>query len=205
LLDEANKVLHTGNVSLLKGDFVEGVDDGQDAKYYIVSSDYNYLGFWKIPYFDANSRFIFRTSLQLTDSALSSIEQFALAGATRARGFVANQFSADNAVYAGFEWLFNSPDIFNFELAGKTRLSDVAQPFLFADASYGVKKSLVEDEPDETGQLSDAGFGLRFSYLKDFSGNLQFAFPIKHKFENSDLVDIDDGMKVVFDFQYSFL
>jgi len=205
LLNEEKKELHTGNMTLTSGALVDDVDEGQDNDYYIFSSDYNYLTFWKIPYFDANSRIILRTSLQLTDSALSSIEQFALAGATRARGFIANQFSADNAVYLGFEWVFNSPGIFDFEIIGSTKFSQITQPFIFADASYGVKKSIQIGEEDETAQLVDAGLGMRFSYLKNFNGNLQFAFPVNNQFTNSDITEIDDGMKVVFDFQYSFL
>ncbi len=204
LLDEDARALHTGIVTITSGEFIFGNVSGQDAEYYIFASDYNYLSFWKIPYFDTSSRIILRTSLQLTASALASINQFALAGATRSRGFIANQFSADNAAYAGFEWIFNSPSIFDIELVGKTKLSDISQPFLFADTSYGIKKAL--DSPDDaTATLADVGVGLRFSYRNDFKGNLQLAFPVNNKFTHSDITEIDDGMKVVFDFQYSFL
>ena len=115
-----------------------------------------------------------------------------------------NQFSADNAIYTGVEWLFNSPAIFDFELIGKTRLSDMAQPFLFADAAYGIMKSLIASEEDEIGQLADIGLGLRLSYHNQVKGNFQLAFPVNSNFKHSNITDVDKGMKIVFDIQYSF-
>ena len=61
------------------------------------------------------------------------------------------------------------------------------------------------NESHESATLADIGLGMRFVYSNDFNGNLQFAFPVNHKFTHSDITNIDDGMKVVFDFQYSFL
>ncbi|MBI3188974.1 MAG: hypothetical protein HYZ31_14050, partial [Gammaproteobacteria bacterium] len=194
-----------GSVTVTAGEFIKGVEVNQDEKFNILSTDYTLLTFWKIPYIESNTRIIFRATAQYSDNPLSSLSQFSLGGPNRTRAYPIDLFSADTGIYSGLEWVFNSPDIFDFGLFGDVRFGKITQPFFFLDAAYGINKSLDLTSDDATASLLGAGLGLKFAYLNDFKGNLQFAFPIKHKFENSDLVDIDDGMKVVFDFQYSFL
>ena len=75
-------------MSLVSGEFVKGVepDSTQEDSYYFLSTDYTMLSFWKLPYFESNTRIILRASAQLADKPLSSINQFSIAGPTRARG-----------------------------------------------------------------------------------------------------------------------
>lgn len=202
ILQEESKILHQGFVKLVSGEFAEGDDPGQDKKYSILMSDYTLLSFLKL--FDVNTRIIMRTSLQYTDSALSSISQFSLGGPTRMRGYPVNQFSADSAVYIGFDWVFNLPSWLDFSFGDNLSLKKLAQPFLFADASHGIRKSLKLDEDDVEATLYDAGFGFRLFYTDKVQGNLQFAFPIKQDFSDPELELEDDSMRVVFDLQYSF-
>ena len=203
VLDEENKVLHQGNVYITRGKFVYGEDLGQSPDYFLLTSDYTNLSFFKIPYFESNTRVIFRASVLISDETLSSLNQFSLAGPTRARAFEPNLFSADIGAYAGSEWIFNSPDLFDFEVFGRTRLKELVQPFLFADVAYGVKRSLLV-EKDEKATIADAGIGLRFSYINKVRGNLQFAFPVQSSFTNSDISKVEDKLRIVFDIQYSF-
>ena len=203
VLNEDDKILHQGDVSLVSGDFEKGAEPGQDENYAILSLNYSLLTFWKVPFFDANSRIIYRYSMQMANSGLSSINQYSLAGPTKVRGYQANQFSADNAVYTGVDWLFDSPELFDMTI-GDINLKNILKPFLFLDAAWGEVVSLVDGVDDDTGSLYGAGFGFQFSYKNQVNGNLQFAFPLKEKFSAIDISVPDESARLVFDFQYSF-
>jgi len=203
ILDEKNKILHQGDVKLISGRFIQGVDDGQDEGYNILNLNYSLLTFYKLPFFETNSRVIYRASLQYASSPLSSISQFSLAGPTRARGYPVNQFSADNAVYNGVDWIFDAPMFFDYSI-GSSNLRNILSPFVFLDASWGQALSVIDAFDDTTGQLYDAGFGFQISYQDNFHGSLQFAFPLKEKFSTSEFEAPGDSVKIVFDFQYNF-
>lgn len=203
ILDEDSKILHQGDVKLTSGKFVQGAEIGQDEKYSILNVNYTLLTFWQLPYFESNTRIIYRTKLQYASSPLSSISQFTLAGPTKARAFPINQFSADNAVYMGASWIFDAPDFFDISI-GDSNLRNMARPFLFIDGSWGEVLTLFAEKDDSTAQLMDIGFGFQFSYLNNIKGNLQFAFPVKSKFSSADIYVPDDSFRLVFDFQYSF-
>lgn len=203
ILDEGSKLLHQGDVKLTSGKFEKGAELGQDEKYDILNANYTLLTFFQLPYFESTTRFIYRTSLQYASSPLSSISQFSLAGPTKVRGYPVNQFSADNALYMGVDWVFDAPDFFDLSI-GSSNLRTMMRPFLFLDASWGEVISLVDTQENSTGQLMDAGFGFQFSYLNSIKGNIQFAFPVNEEFTSSDIEVPDDSFKLVFDFQYSF-
>ncbi len=204
LLQEESRILHQGFVNYTSGEFIEGVDPGQDERFGILTSEYTLLSFLHVPYFDVDTRLIFRSSLQLTESALSSISQYSLGGPTAARGYPVNQFSADNAAYIGVDWVFTWPSWLNFSVSESYSLKNFSQPFLFLDASYGIKKSIVVGEEDSEATLTDIGLGFRIFYLNDLQGNLQFAFPLSSKLTDIELDEPDDSVRIVFDFQYSF-
>ena len=203
ILDEESKILHQGDVKLTSGNFEKGVEIGQDEKYDVLNANYTLLTFFQLPYFESNTRIIYRTSLQYASSALSSISQFSLAGPTKVRGYPVNQFSADNALYMGADWVFDAPDFFDLSI-GSSNLRTMTRPFLFLDASWGEVISLVDTQNNSTGQLMDVGFGFQFSYLNNIKGNIQFAFPVGEDFSSTDIEVPDDSFKLVFDFQYSF-
>lgn len=204
VLQEGSRILHQGQLAYVSGDFVKGNDLGQDDTFDILTSDYTLLTFVDIPYTDIPSRLIFRNSLQLTDSALSSLNQIFLGGPTRVRAFPVNQFSADSAIYAGVDWIFNLPSWLDFNFSNAYSLNDFTQPFVFADAAYGIKKAFQAGEADSEATLSDIGIGLRLFYLNDLQGNLQFAFPISSNFTDETLDTASDSVRVVFDLQYGF-
>ncbi|VAW69944.1 hypothetical protein MNBD_GAMMA10-3293 [hydrothermal vent metagenome] len=204
ILQERGQRLHQGVVRLTSGEFIEGAAPGQNEKYTLFNADYTLLSFAHIPWFDMNTRFILRSSLQFADSPLSSISQFLLGGPTRARGYSINQFSADNAVYLGADWVLNFPTWLDFELSPAYDFRDIAQPFFFIDAAYGVQKALLNTAENSEGRFYDAGLGVRFSYRNQFQGNLQLAFPLSSQLSDEALEPPDDNVRLVFDFQYSF-
>ena len=203
ILDEENKILHQGDVKIVSGKFVQGTELGQDESYNILNIDYSLLTFWNIPLFDANSRIIYRASMQFASSNLSSISQYSLAGPTKARAYPVNQFSADNAAYTGVDLIFTAPEFLDLTI-GDSNLRNILSPFIFIEASWGQVISLIPTEDDETGQLIDAGFGFQFSYTNNIHGNVQFAFPLSEEFSDIEIDTPEDSFKLVFDFQYSF-
>lgn len=203
VLDEKNKILHQGDVKLTSGAFDKGAEIGQDENYNIMNLDYTLLTFWKIPYFESNTRLIYRASLQYASSPLSSISQFSLAGPTQVRAYPVNQFSADNAVYMGLDWLFDAPEFFDMKL-GNSNLRNMVQPFLFTDGAWGEVLSLVDGQDNTTAKLMDAGFGFQFTYLNKVKGNLLFAFPLRENFSSPDTQAPGDSFRLVFDVQYRF-
>ena len=203
ILDEANAILHQGEINWSFGDFTKGAEVGQDEDYWIISTDYTLLTFWQPSFMDKNTRLVFRSSLQFTDSALSSINQYSLAGPTKVRAYQSNQFSADRGVYAGLDWVMNFPDSFDWEIAD-SRFNNVFKPFVFIDTSWGESQSLVNNVKDSTGQLTGGGIGVQMSYSNVFQGNLQIAFPFAEDFSSDDIVVSNDDYKIIMDLQYSF-
>jgi hemolysin activation/secretion protein len=190
-------------VAYISGKFKKGVEIGQDEKYDFLRMDYNLLTFLRLPYFRSNTRIIYRASLQYAGTSLSSINQFLLAGPTRARAYPVNQFSADNAFYTGVDWMFDAPAFFDMPVGG-SNVRHIVHPFVFLDAAWGETLSLVEGQDDLTAQLFNAGFGFQFTYLSKLHGNLQFAFPVSEDFSSTDINTLDESFRLVFDFQYIF-
>ena len=218
-ITQGSRLLHQGNVRFMQGEFIFGAEDGQDESYSILKADYSLLSFWKIPFTDIETRSVLRASTQLSNSALSSINQFSLGGPARARAFEAKEFSADQALYVGFDWFFNLPGFLDFEM-DDTTFGKVLSPFIFIDAAHGEAKSLIEltDEEQEidaaTSTLINAGVGIQFS-LDNMSGNLQVAFPIENKYDDGipERLDgqappappeLEKETRVLLEFQYRF-
>ncbi len=204
VLNESSHMLHQGNVKLTSGSFVFGVDPGQDNRYKILSADYTALKFWRLPLFGSDTRIIVRSNAQYAGANLSSIVRFSLAGASRVRAFSPNLYSADDAVYAGVDWVFNNPALLGFNKFKNTLLQESIKPMVFIDYGWGKQYSLAQEEADIQGQLASAGLGFQFAYGSQLKGDLQFAFPVKNKFSESDVVSSESDMRVIFDVQYSF-
>lgn len=209
-LQEEKRRLHQGRLKLTSGSFVYGADPpqggnpGQDTSYATFNADYSMLAFWKVPLFEADTRLIYRTNLQYSGKNLSTIMRFSLAGPTRARAYSPSTFTADDALYLGVDWIFNSPAWFDFNIAEGINFRNITKPFVFADYSYGLQHTLRADEEDGTAQLVSAGFGLQFSHGNAFSGNLMAAFPVSESFKGTASAPEIDDYRIVFDFQYSF-
>ena len=203
-LQEQKKRLHQGSVTFTNGEYIFGNTGEIDKKFQYLTFDYNLLTFLKIPFTDSTSRLILRAGGQYSGDFLSSIAKYSLSGASRARAYSADVFSADDAFFASADLIFNSPDLFNFTLFGETKFSDMVKPFIFVDVSYGIQRASNSSDTDVNAQLVDAGVGLKINYKNKLQGNLHFAFPISDDFSDPDKVIKDNGLRVVFDFQYKF-
>lgn len=210
ILDDKNKRLHDTSIKYTLGKYLFGAEQGQSDTYEFINANYTLLTFMKVPFTDTNSRLILRTNLQYAGKNLSSIARFSLAGPTRARGFSPSFFTADDALYFGADWVFNSPGFLDFEIGG-VNIKELTKPFLFVDFAYGRQISVDPTEDDSQATLADVGFGLQFSRGHSFSGNLIFAFPVKDELRRPDQFGGQnntepevDSVKVLVDFQYSF-
>ena len=202
VLNEVDRRLHQGNVKYKSGEFIAGAKAGQEDTFELITTDYTLLTFMKVPFFDSESRFIFRTNVQYSDTTLSSMLRFSLGGPTRVRAYDAGLFTADDAIFIGIDWVFNSPDFLNFNLWGNVNAMELIKPFIFADYAYG-RQSAAGIE-SVTAELSDWGLGLQFAQGNNFKGNLQVGFPTHQDFSHPDTIDYEKEARWVFDFQYSF-
>ncbi len=202
-LNDENKRLHEGSIKYTRGKFKTGKENGQDENYNILSGNYTLLTFLQVPFTESTSRFIFRSNLQYSGTNLSAIARFSLAGPTRVRGFSPSFFTADDALYFGTDWVFNSPDIFDVQI-GSVNLKSFVKPFVFFDYAYGKQYQINSEEKDPTGQLADVGVGLQFSHGYKFSGNLQLGYKILNQFTGIDEQPKADDKRLLFDMQYSF-
>ncbi len=201
-LDDTSKRLHEASIKYTRGNFKFGKENGQDKNYDILSADYTLLTFLRVPFTESSSRLIFRSAFQYSGTNLSPIVRFSLAGPLRTRGFAPNFFTADDALYLGTDWVFDSPDIFDIQ-AGPVNLKEFFRPFLFFDYGYGRQHALVSKDKNNTGQLANAGIGLQFSYGYNFSGNLQLGYKVLNQFTGIDEPEAD-SKRLLFDMQYSF-
>ena len=203
VLDDVNKRLHEVSFTYDNGHFDFGFSEGQKQNYHVFSVDYTLLSFVKVPFFESNSRVIFRTYTQYSGTNLSSIARFSLTGPTKVRGFSPSYFTADDAAYLGADWIFNSPDFMNFSVGG-VDFTEMFKPFVFADYAYGYQHLLDIQEEYATAQLADLGVGLQISHRSGFNGNIQLAFPVMSELKIAGEDPEYDSVRVTFDFQYVF-
>lgn len=204
LLDEKNRILHQGNIGFTSSEFVKGANEEQDESPFITDFDYSMLSFVKVPFTSLDSRVVLRASGQYAGTPLASVNQYSLAGPTRARGYAVNEYYADDAAYLGVDWIFKGPSFNNLTFGGE-RFENLMQPFVFLDYSYGKAYPFEQGGEGTEAQLVDAGFGIKLNYLTKFRGNLVFAIPINGK--NTSLEEGEepgDGMNLYFDLQYGF-
>lgn len=219
VLLERWRAMHQGGVRLTYGDFVEGRNYHQDENPLSLSFNYSLIKFAKVPFTDANSRIQLRFAGQYSETALPSTSQFSLTGPTKLRAFDINQFNADSGAYLSLDWIFSGPGFLDLQL-GSEKLSDVLQPYVFAEAGYGdtefpgllATKSGAASTPPQPGTwavLSDVGFGLRFSMRNNFRASLSYAYVTSYKSDLGPFIeegtsDLEQRSKFYFDMQYSF-
>lgn len=210
-LEEEKKRYHQGQAKITSGSFAYGAERdspterAQEENYNIYSISYSLLDFWKLPFFNADTRLVYRAEGQYAGINLSGILRFSLSGPTRARAYKPGFFTADDALFVGIDWIFNSPGFMDFNVTKSINLKELMKPFVFVDAAYGQQQVLVINDPETTATLIDAGLGWKFSQGKSFSGNLLVAFPVKERFAPATSEPpIKVEPRLVFDFQYSF-
>lgn len=221
-LNERRRFLHVGTAFLTYSSLdnsldvsSSGGDERRDTSATILGYDYSLLTFVNSPFSDKDTRVVIRSSGQYAGVSMSSINQFGLAGPTKARGFDVNKSFNDDAIYLGADWLFNGPSFM-----GKF-IEKTVQPLLFIDASYGLTHSNVSQGKEKTeNQLANLGLGFKFNYKGKIRGNMLFGFPVLSETSSKGQVisgseggggdtrgassEDDKSTVIYFDLQYSF-
>lgn len=202
-LDDENKLLHEVNLTYNKGYLEFDYTQALDRHFNIYSVDYTLLSFLTVPFTDSQSRLILKSHLQYSGQALSSISRYSLTGPTKIRGFSQSFFTGDDAAYVGLDWMFNSPEIFDFSFYN-VDFNNVFKPFVFIDYGFGYRYSLQEGEPNATAQLADIGLGVQISHNSGLSGTIQVAFPLMSDLDIIGEEPEYDSTLLTFNIQYSF-
>lgn len=219
VLLERWRAMHQGGVRLTYGDFAKGRNFYQDENPLSLAFNYSLIKFAKVPFTNANSRIQARFAGQYSETSLPSTSQFSLAGPTKLRAFDINQFNADSGAYLSVDWIFSGPGFLDLQLGGE-RLSDVLQPYVFAEAGYGDSKdsgrpiirpgaAATPKQPGSWTVMSDVGVGLRLSMRSNFRANLSYAYVTSYHSDLGPLTeestkDLEERSKFYFDMQYSF-
>ncbi|MDH5445581.1 MAG: ShlB/FhaC/HecB family hemolysin secretion/activation protein [Gammaproteobacteria bacterium] len=198
-LNEKDRNLHQGNIKLKSYEYVFGAKTDQKKEVEFVTLDYTLMSF--ISLFDADTRLVMRANAQYSETTLSTLQRFNLGGATRARAYQPNLFTADDAFYMGIDWLFSSPSFMDVNIGENFNLKKAISPFIFVDYAYGVQNNT--STVNNTAELTNWGIGLQL-HSGGFRGNLQYAFPTAQKFSHPDGVNFKEEDRLVFDISYSF-
>jgi hemolysin activation/secretion protein len=206
-LNEKKRVLQQANIAIISSNLTDGGLEGQEKNPTILTADYSRLSFINIPFTKYETRLVLRFSGQYAGKSLGSVNQWAMGGPTRMRGFTINEYYADDAGYLSADWIFKGPSFNGYKIFGE-KLESMFQPFVFADIGYGkvhsFQQSAVADDSTKA-ELADVGVGLKLGYTDHFKGNLMVAKSVKST--NTALTeDIkpDRGVNTYIDLQYTF-
>lgn len=214
ILNQSKRQLYLGSIAFHAADKnnpdVEELN--VDSSEEIFTYDLSMLSFPKFPFTDYETRLTLKNSGQYTGANLSSVNQISLTGPTRARAFSVNGLQSDDGIYIGADWIFQLPSFGGATLFGKS-IRDVIQPYVFADAAYGVINPLeIPFDPSDGGsppptgdsveaKLADVGLGLKIKH-GNLGAVLMAATPVLDKVGTSE--DETPTSEFYFELQYSF-
>ena len=205
VLSETGKSLNNGKILITLGDYFIEKDSDINTEYdnlQKINFSHSYLKFSHFPFTKQSVRYISKVSLQLTDTGLPSIEQVALGGPESVRAIPVTTYSVDSGIHVGLEMHFNYPKWMDFKIGNKLKLSNIANPYLFFDAAYGVQYA-ADNAADQPAELHGWGIGLEFKYKNNVTGHLLISRPSYVDISN-DTITVDEENVIIFDMQYSF-
>ncbi|WNO10473.1 ShlB/FhaC/HecB family hemolysin secretion/activation protein [Teredinibacter sp. KSP-S5-2] len=179
LLSEKRRQVYIGNVSLHRSDTYEsgGFDGTVNETENYLTFDFNMLAFMNFPFTEKQTRWLIKTSGQYAGEALSNLNQINLTGPARTRAFGVNGLQTDDGLFLGVDWIFGFPSFGNAKLFGES-IGHIIQPYVFIDGAYGEIHPLIEGDEKITGELANAGVGLKLQH-RHFSANFTAASVIR--------------------------
>lgn len=209
-LNDHAQSLHAGSLGLTYSNSTEDVESAQGSlevknNYQRLSFDYTMLKFLKLPFTKAETRLFVEVNGQYSGERQQSVNQFALTGPQRTRGFDVNRFFSDDGVRVGTEWVFKFPEVMNFDIAGESFLN-VIQPYVLADIAYGVshpfQNSTSALDEKVTATFSSVGLGFKFNFTRNCRGDFALSRPINERVGERE--DEGAGNNAYFSLQYGF-
>lgn len=122
----------------------------------------------------------FRFSAQSTDTEISPLEQFALAGPDKVRAYPVGQILHDTGEFLSLEYSVQAPGFARKPGPFSRQWGDLLQLSLFADYAHGAN---AEDSTDDD-EISGWGAGMRFGVAGTFQFLLEGATPISSREAN---------------------
>lgn len=198
ILRSAKRTVHMGGVRLIHSSMAETLFNDYLEDGWLLDLNYTTLRFVKIPLLQPEARLVIRANAHYAGRQQASVNQFALAGPTRSRGYRTNTFFADDGLHTGVDLLFEGPSLWN--------LRQHIQPYLAADAAYGVAyltdPSSGTEDRSHAG-LVNAGLGCKI-FLRNFRADVSLAYPIETEIPDNPELEVMDEAKWYFDMQYTF-
>jgi len=198
VLRSAKRTVHMGGVRLIHTRMAETLFNDYLEDGWLLDFDYTTLRFVKIPLLKPEARLMMRANGHYAGRQLSSVNQFALAGPTRSRGYRTNTFFADDGIHLGSDLLFEGPSLWN--------LRQHLQPYIAADAAYGVAYLTDPNSGDEDrshAALVNAGLGCKL-FFRNFRADVSYAKPLNTEIPDNPELEAMDEAKWYFDMQYTF-
>jgi hemolysin activation/secretion protein len=195
LLRSEKRTVHMGGVRLIHSRMDDSLFNDYLEDGWMLDVDYTTLRFVNIPLIKPDARLVLRANAFYSGRQLASVNQFALAGPTRSRGYRINTFFADDGLHLGFDLLFEG-----------WALREYLQPYLLADAAHGVSYLMDPNGDDDErthATLVNAGLGCKIS-LKNFRANFSLAYPLETSITDNPELEAEAEPKWYFDLQYSF-
>jgi hemolysin activation/secretion protein len=195
ILSEAERAVHMGGVRLTYSRMHETkynyyLEDG-----WLLDLDYTTLRFLKVPLLQQEARLLMRANAHYAGRKTVSVNQFALSGPTRSRGYQTNTFFADDGLHLSTDLIFQGPSLWN--------MREYMQPYLLADAAYGIVYNRANTRKSAYAGLVNAGLGCKL-FWRNFRANFSVAFPLETKMSDNPNLDGIDDSKWYFDMQYTF-
>jgi Hemolysin activation/secretion protein len=195
ILNEAKRAVYMGGIRLIYSSMHETKYNYHLEDGWLLDLDYTTLRFLKIPLLQPEARLLMRASAHYAGRQTISVNQLSLSGPSRSRGYQTNTFFADDGLHLGADLIFQGPALWN--------IRDYMQPYLLADAAYGIVYNRTSTRRAGYAGLVNAGLGCKL-FWRNFRANISVAFPLETKISgNPDLEGIDDS-KWYFDMQYTF-
>jgi hemolysin activation/secretion protein len=193
LLNQEKRTVHIGDVRLIHTRMRDSRSNYMPEDGWLIDASYTTMRFLNTSFLHPETRLVLRANGHYAGRRTASINQFSLAGPSRARGYQTNTFYADDGLHLGADLVFQGPDWF-----GK---NNHLQPYLLADAAHGAVYNYLGQK--SRADIFNVGFGSKISW-GNFRANFSAAFPLKTKISgNPGLEEIDDS-KWYFDMQYTF-
>ncbi|MFL0802524.1 MAG: ShlB/FhaC/HecB family hemolysin secretion/activation protein [Agarilytica sp.] len=205
ILNEKKRQLYVGDISLAGSTTftTQGVlsgDGDSEGSHVLFNYNFTMLSFFKFPFTDYENRLVFKTSGQYAGEGVSNLNQKSLTGPETVRAFGVTGFQADDAIYAGVDWIFGFPSFGGAKFFGQN-ISKVVQPYLFFDYAIGNQYPGIEASESDLGRLAAMGLGVSFNH-SNFSLGIVGAIPLEDHVAGND--DSTPESDVYLDFQYSF-
>lgn len=203
-LGSSIQMLNMANLKVQYGEHQNEVKEGRGDDFYKFAMDTNSLFFMPLPFGQASSRVVIKSRLQYSDNSLPAFEQLSLGGANGVRGYSVRDFSGDQAALLNAEWYIPLPDAINARVLGGSRLNDMLQFGLIADAGYAVVNNFEEDTNDDWATLASAGLMMKLSWEEFFAAQVSISHPLKSVSSQESFAEDAKSAQVYADFSFFF-